>query len=99
MNRLYPDLAMTDEKITLETQQLSTILTQLSIKPNDVDAIIYDIQGKVVRKLVHRSRLVGSHNMTWDATNNKGLAVSAGIYFYTLEFDDIAKTMKMLLVK
>ena len=45
MNRLYPDLAMTDEKITLKTQQLNTILSQLNIKPHDVDAIVYDIQG------------------------------------------------------
>tara|TARA_Y100000748_G_scaffold231539_1_gene195563 strand:- start:129 stop:575 length:447 start_codon:yes stop_codon:yes gene_type:complete len=64
-----------------------------------VSLTIYDIQGKVVRKLVHRSKLVGSHNMVWDATNDKGLAVSAGMYFYSLEFDDIAKTMKMLLIK
>ena len=45
MNRLYPDLAMTDDKITLITQQLNTILSQLNIKPHDVDAIVYDIQG------------------------------------------------------
>ena len=45
MNRLYPDLAMTDEKITLRTQQLSTILSNLNIVPNEVDAIVYDIQG------------------------------------------------------
>jgi len=64
-----------------------------------VSLTIYDIQGKVVRKLVHRSRLVGSQNMVWDATNDKGLAVSAGMYFYRLEFDDVVKTMKMLLVK
>ena len=37
--------------------------------------------------------------MTWDATNDKGLAVSAGMYFYSLEFDDIAKTKKMLFIK
>ena len=64
-----------------------------------VSLTIYDIQGKVVRKLVHRSRLVGSQNMVWDATNDKGLAVSAGMYFYRLEFNDVVKTMKMLLVK
>ena len=64
-----------------------------------VSLTIYDIQGKVVRKLVHRSRLVGSYNMVWDATNDKGLAVSAGMYFYRLEFNDVVKTMKMLLVK
>ena len=64
-----------------------------------VNLIIYDIQGKVVRRLVHRSRLEGSHNIIWDATNDKGLAVSAGVYFYSLESDDIAKTMKMLLIK
>jgi len=77
---------------------MTTISFEIPIE-SIVSLIIYDIQGKVVRKLVHRSRLVGSHNMTWDATNDKGLAVSAGIYFCSLEFDDIAKTMKMLLIK
>ena len=64
-----------------------------------VSLVIYDIQGKVVRKLLHRSRLVGLHNIIWDATNDKGLAASAGMYFYTLESNGLAQTKKMLLIK
>jgi len=95
---VIPDKFIIKQNFPNPFNPLTTISFKIPLE-SIVSLTIYDIQGKVVRKLVHRSRLVGSHNMVWDATNDKGLAVSAGMYFYRLEFDDVVKTMKMLLVK
>jgi flagellar hook assembly protein FlgD len=35
----------------------------------------------------------------WDATNDAGESVSAGLYFYTFQAGEFNKTNKMLLVK
>ena len=64
-----------------------------------VDITIYDMMGRVVSKLV-KSRLgAGYHSVTWDATNNAGDPVSAGMYFYTVQAGEYRVTNKMLLLK
>lgn len=95
---VIPDKFIIKQNVPNPFNPKTTISFKIPLE-SSVSLAIYDIHGKVVKKLVHRSRLVGSHNMVWDATNDKGLAVSAGVYFYRLEFDDVVKTMKMLLVK
>jgi hypothetical protein len=37
--------------------------------------------------------------MTWNARNNAGAPVSAGIYFYQIQTRDFVKTKKMVLLK
>ena len=76
---------------------------QLS-KPAKVTLTIYDMQGRVVRKLdlglkpagVYVSR---SRAAYWDGRNNVGEKVAAGIYFYHLKAGDFTATRKMLIVK
>ena len=60
---------------------------------------IYDATGREVRKLVSEKRLGGFYTLEWDATNNNGLPVSSGIYYYRLKVDDRSKTRKMLLIR
>ena len=68
-------------------------------KESMVDITIYDMMGRVVSKLV-KSRLgAGYHYVTWDATNNAGDPVSAGMYFYTVQAGEYRVTNKMLLLK
>ena len=35
----------------------------------------------------------------WDATNNLGQSVSAGMYIYKIQAGDLKKTRKMILIK
>ena len=60
---------------------------------------IYDIMGKVVRDLVRSEQSPGYKSIQWDATNNQGYPVSAGVYFYRIETGDYRKTNKMILLK
>ena len=41
----------------------------------------------------------GYHSLTWDATNDYGDQVSAGVYFYQLQTKEFVKTRKMILLK
>jgi hypothetical protein len=60
---------------------------------------VYDLAGRLVRRLVDRSLESGRHNTVWDGRDDRGLRVASGIYFYRLESGDLLQTRKMVLLK
>ena len=64
-----------------------------------VNITIYDMQGNVVNNLIRGIKYSGYNTITWDATDNRGQAVSAGSYIYSVEIGDLRKTKKMILLK
>ena len=38
-------------------------------------------------------------SVQWDATNNQGEPVSAGVYLYKIQAGDFSQTKKMILLK
>ena len=64
-----------------------------------VNLIIYDIMGREVVNLAGKEMAAGYQTMTWNARNNAGALVSAGIYFYQIQTRDFIKTKKMVLLK
>ncbi len=69
--------------------------------PNDgfVNITIYDMLGNVINNLVHDNQNSGYKSVQWDATNNQGQQVSAGVYLYSIETGDFRQTKKMILLK
>ncbi|MBM4160364.1 MAG: T9SS type A sorting domain-containing protein [Ignavibacteria bacterium] len=68
-------------------------------KFQQVSLIIYDLLGRQVKTLVNEERHAGQHKVTWDATNDKGVPVATGVYFYQLRAGDLTKTQKLLLIR
>ena len=68
-------------------------------KPSFVEINIYDLMGRVVRNFISSSKNLGYHTEIWNATNNSGEPVSAGVYIYTIRAGDFKQTKKMLLLK
>ena len=76
---------------------------QLS-EPADVTLTIYDMNGRIVRRLtighqtagVYQSRTRAAY---WDGRNQQGESVASGLYFYTLTSDNFTATRKMLILK
>ena len=66
---------------------------------SDVKLVIYNSIGQVVRTLVAERQSIGRYAFTWDATNDRGQAVSSGIYLYRLQAGEFARVRKMLLLK
>ena len=68
-------------------------------KYQHVSLVVYDILGRVVKTLVNEERHAGQHRVTWNSTNNLGLEVSSGVYFYQLKSADMTKVHKMMLIR
>ncbi len=64
-----------------------------------VNITIYDMLGNVISNLVKRSENSGYKSVQWNATNNQGQPVSAGVYLYSIEAGEFRATKKMILLK
>ena len=60
---------------------------------------IFDLMGRQIKSLVNKKQFAGFRSIQWDATNNSGQPVSAGIYIYTIQAGEFRQTKKMLFLK
>jgi len=72
-----------------------TTTIQFSIPETSfIELSVFDILGRKVAKLVEGKFEVGTHKVTFDATN-----LSSGIYFYKLKSEKFSAVKKMILMK
>ena len=64
-----------------------------------VNITIYDMMGRNVKTMVNSQQNAGFKSIQWDATNDAGAPVSAGLYLYTIESKQFRQTKKMVLLK
>ena len=76
-----------------------TSLNYVLPKDSFVSITIYDMLGNDINKLVESKQTSGFKSVQWDATNNQGQPVSAGVYLYSIEAGDFRQTKKMILLK
>ena len=77
-------------------------LTTLSYDlPEDalVHITIYDMMGRQVKTLINDQQTAGHTSLQWNATNNDGSPVPAGIYLYILQAGELKQAKKMVLLK
>jgi hypothetical protein len=67
--------------------------------PGIVSLVVYDVAGRMVKRLVDENKPGGVHTVTWDGTSESGSRVSSGIYFYKLETINYVQTRKIVLLK
>ena len=65
----------------------------------NVSIAIYDLVGRKIRTLVNEQVTAGFHSTLWNATNDMGSPVSAGVYIYTITANDFRDVKKMILLK
>jgi len=68
-------------------------------KPALVKLTVYNVLGKAVKTLVNKKQKAGKKQVVWDGTNEAGIQMANGVYYYRLETEDVSKTMKMVLLK
>jgi len=67
---------------------------------NEISLVIYDINGREVKRLINNERYhAGRYEVTWNGTNNFGQSVASGTYIYELRYGNFTKSMKMTLLK
>ncbi len=66
----------------------------------EVSLDIYDLQGRLVRRLLDESPYVsGVHKQVWDGRDGDGRATSSGVYFYRFTTGDQKRVGKLTLLK
>ena len=71
--------------------QLSTVV--------DVQLMIFNTTGQLVRTLITGNQTAGAHEVVWDGCDNLGQPASSGVYLYRLQIEDQVQTRKLILVK
>jgi len=61
--------------------------------------MIYDMLGRQVKTFINQTQDAGFKSIIWDATNDYGKPVSAGIYLYQIQAGEYMEVRKMVLVK
>ena len=57
------------------------------------------MMGRQINTLVNSQQNAGFKSVQWNATNDKGSPVSAGLYLYTIQAGEFRQTKKMVLLK
>ena len=64
-----------------------------------VNITIYDMLGRQVKTLMDQTQDAGYKSVIWNATNDYGNPVSAGIYLYQIQAGEYISIKKMVLLK
>ena len=64
-----------------------------------VNIAICDVMGRNIRTLMNVDQTAGYHSIHWDARNDMGEGVAAGMYIYIIQAGEFRATKKMVLLK
>ena len=77
----------------------STVISYELPEETRVTINIYDIMGQAVRNIKRsETQIAGYHQVYWNATNDEGKLVSAGVYLYVIQAGEFMHTKKMVLM-
>ena len=101
---LSVDFSLHPEKIQIKQNYPNPFNPTTTLEyylPRDlfVNISIYDMLGNKIKSLVQRDQVSGFKSVQWNAQNNQGEPVSAGVYLYKIQADGFSQTKKMILVK
>ena len=60
---------------------------------------VYNVSGRLVRRLIDEEMSAGVHVVRWNARDSKGSAMPSGIYFYELRARSFAQQRRMVLLR
>jgi hypothetical protein len=72
----------------------TTIIGYSLPKEQNVEIIVYDITGRIVKNLVNEIKPAGNHSVTFDASGH-----ASGIYFYRLSTDNFTQVKSLVLLR
>jgi len=68
-------------------------------KPGKYELTVFNVLGQKIRTLVSEFHSAGNYQVRWNGTDDNGIKVGSGIYFYILKGKGVALTRKMILLK
>jgi hypothetical protein len=67
--------------------------------PSRVRFAIYDVTGRLVRRLVDQEMAAGEHVLSWDGRGENGSRAAGSVYFVRLEIGDFRQTERIVLMR
>jgi len=64
-----------------------------------VELDVFNVRGQRVKTLVSGFKSAGEHRVLWNGTDDKGVGVASGVYFYRMKAGGDVAVRKMVLVK
>lgn len=77
----------------------STVIEYALPHKTGIELVIFDIQGRLVRKLAHGVQNPGMHSVYWDGFDEQHNNVAAGVYFYALITEHESVINKLILIR
>ena len=68
-------------------------------QPGRVRLDVYDVSGRLVRRLVDGERRAGAETVVWDGTGDSGSRPGTGVYFVRLAGPGIRATRRLILLR
>jgi hypothetical protein len=66
---------------------------------SQVELVIYDLRGRLVKRLLQRELGAGQHHIAWQGDTATGTQVASGVYLVRLRTDNRSLTRQMILLK
>jgi len=77
----------------------STTIEYTIPEQSNVQIEIFNTMGHKIKTLVSGKQGPGTYFILWDATNDNGLPVASGLYYYSIRTKDFHQVRKMLYLK
>lgn len=76
-----------------------TTISYVLPRAGQLELAIYDLQGRLVRRLLDEVRPAGEASLEWDGLDGRGNAVSSGVYLVRLRTEQEAVSQKVALAR
>jgi flagellar hook assembly protein FlgD len=78
----------------------ATVTVRYSLpEESDVEIVIYDIRGRVVKTIYKEGVSAGENSIIWEGTGESGEKIASGIYLYRITAGGYEATSRMTLLK
>jgi len=64
-----------------------------------VQLLIYDLRGRLIRSLINEEKSPGSYSVHWDGRSNEGREIGSGVYLYRIEAGSFVSIKKMIITR
>ncbi len=64
-----------------------------------VELSVIDVKGNIVKAMIKEKKSSGNFSVTWNGTNDLGMPVPTGVYFFLLKINNLFLHKKLLLLK
>lgn len=77
----------------------TTTIGFIAPKYGNLKLSVFNVKGQKVNMLFNGLVSPGHHSVVWNGLDEKGAAVSSGVYFVRIEMNGISQMHKMILMK